>query len=169
MPSPRAAESPLHCQILHRIKLEELHGEPHVATIGSLTLPCVSLPICQSIWFQSEVPPWCVSPASGQLPAWGSKVFGSPRKPCSLSFDTLESRVQGLWEELGVGSSGHLTEQELALVCQTIGLQGLAKEVRGDGTDRPEGLGVCGWYWAWKAPSASATDSVITVQPKILC
>ncbi|XP_043740892.1 ninein-like protein isoform X7 [Cervus elaphus] len=66
--------------------------------------------------------------AQGQLPAWGSEVFGSPRKPRSLSFDTLESRVRGLWEELGVGSSGHLTEQELALVCQTIGLQGLAKE-----------------------------------------
>ncbi|KAB0382130.1 hypothetical protein FD755_004047 [Muntiacus reevesi] len=66
--------------------------------------------------------------AQGQLPTWGSEVFGSPRKPRSLSFDTLESRVRGLWEELGVGSSGHLTEQELALVCQTIGLQGLAKE-----------------------------------------
>ncbi|KAM9681728.1 ankyrin repeat domain-containing protein 26-like [Dama dama] len=64
----------------------------------------------------------------GQLPAWGSAAFGSPRKPGSLSSDTLESRVWGLWEELGVGSSGHLTEQELALVCQTIGLQGLAKE-----------------------------------------
>ena len=91
-----------------------------------------------------------------------------PEAPQPL-FHTLERRVCGLWEELGVGSSGHFTEQELALVCQTIGLQGLAKEVRGDGTDRPEGLGVCGWYWAWKAPSASATDSVITVQPKILC
>ncbi|XP_043740944.1 ninein-like protein isoform X9 [Cervus elaphus] len=64
----------------------------------------------------------------GQLPAWGPEVFGSPRKPGNLSFGTLESRVWGLWEELGVGSSGHLTEQELALVCQTIGLQGLAKE-----------------------------------------
>ncbi|XP_070328021.1 ninein-like protein [Odocoileus virginianus] len=68
------------------------------------------------------------SEAQGQLPTWGSEVFGSPRKPRSLSFDTLKSWVRDLWEELGVGSCGHLTEQELALVCQTIGLQGLAKE-----------------------------------------
>ncbi|XP_027416060.1 ninein-like protein isoform X3 [Bos indicus x Bos taurus] len=66
--------------------------------------------------------------AQGQLPTWGSEVFGSARKPRSHSFDTPETRVWGLWEELGVGSSGHLTEQELALVCQSIGLQGLAKE-----------------------------------------
>ncbi|XP_042086362.1 ninein-like protein isoform X3 [Ovis aries] len=66
--------------------------------------------------------------AQGQLPTWGSEVFGSPRKPHSHSFDTPESRVWGLWEELGVGSSGYLTEEELALVCQSIGLQGLAKE-----------------------------------------
>lgn len=58
-----------------------------------------------------------------------------------------ESRVWGLWEELGVGSSGHLTEQELALVCQSTGLQGLVKEVRGDGMDRPKGLSLCGWCW----------------------
>ncbi|TKC51075.1 hypothetical protein EI555_007004, partial [Monodon monoceros] len=62
------------------------------------------------------------------LPTWGSEVFGSLRKPCSSSFDTPESRVRGLWEELGVGSSGHLTEQELALLCQSVGLQGLEKE-----------------------------------------
>uniref|UniRef100_A0A452FIN0 Ninein like n=1 Tax=Capra hircus TaxID=9925 RepID=A0A452FIN0_CAPHI len=67
--------------------------------------------------------------AQGQLPTWGSEVFGSPRKPHSHSFDTPESQVWGLWEELGVGSSGYLTEEELALVCQSIGLQGLAKEV----------------------------------------
>ncbi|XP_057385109.1 ninein-like protein [Balaenoptera acutorostrata] len=66
--------------------------------------------------------------AQGQLPAWGSEVFGSLRKPCNSSFDTPESRVRGLWEELGVGSSGHLTEQELALLCQSVGLQGLEKE-----------------------------------------
>ncbi|XP_026973939.1 ninein-like protein isoform X2 [Sagmatias obliquidens] len=66
--------------------------------------------------------------AKGQLPTWGSEVFGSLRKPCSSSFDTPKSRVRGLWEELGVGSSGHLTEQELALLCQSVGLQGLEKE-----------------------------------------
>lgn len=85
--------------------------------------------------------------AQGQLPTWGSEVFGSARKPRSHSFDTPETRVWGLWEELGVGSSGHLTEQELALVCQSTGLQGLVKEVRGDGMDRPKGLSLCGWCW----------------------
>uniref|UniRef100_A0A8D1QS65 Ninein-like protein n=1 Tax=Sus scrofa TaxID=9823 RepID=A0A8D1QS65_PIG len=65
--------------------------------------------------------------AQGQLPAW-SEVFGNPRKPCSPSSDTPESRVRDIWEELGVGSSGHLTEQELALVCQSVGLRGLQKE-----------------------------------------
>ncbi|XP_073745745.1 ninein-like protein [Callorhinus ursinus] len=66
--------------------------------------------------------------ARGQLPAWGSEVFGCLQKPCSPSLDTPESRVRGIWEELGVGSSGHLSEQELAIVCQSIGLQGLDKE-----------------------------------------
>ena len=67
-----------------------------------------------------------------------------------------------------MGSSGYLTEEELALVCQSIGLQGLAKEVRGwDGP--PKGLGLCGWCRAWKTPSPSDTHSVVTVWPEILC
>ncbi|KAI4539897.1 hypothetical protein MG293_010292 [Ovis ammon polii] len=73
-------------------------------------------------------PGFVVNAPFGQLPTWGSEVFRSPQKPRSYSFDTAESQVWGLWEELGVGSSGHLTE-ELVLVCQSIGLQGLAKEV----------------------------------------
>ncbi|KAI5217744.1 Ninein-Like Protein [Manis pentadactyla] len=60
--------------------------------------------------------------AQGQLPAWGSEAFGSP------SSDTPESWVQAIWAELGVGGNGHLSEQELALVCASIGLQGLEKE-----------------------------------------
>ncbi|XP_039699485.1 ninein-like protein isoform X2 [Pteropus medius] len=64
----------------------------------------------------------------GQLPTWDSEVFGSPQKSCSPFFDTTESQVRGIWEELGVGRSGHLSEQELAVVCQSIGLQGLKKE-----------------------------------------
>ena len=69
--------------------------------------------------------------ASGQLQTWDSEDFGSPQKSCSPSFDTPESQIRGMWEELGVGSSGHLSEQELAVVCQSVGLQGLEKEVRG--------------------------------------
>lgn len=66
--------------------------------------------------------------AKGQLPTWGSELFGNSQKSRSPFFDTPRSQVQGIWEELGVGSSGHLNEQELALVCQSIGLQGLKKE-----------------------------------------
>ncbi|ELK36536.1 Ninein-like protein [Myotis davidii] len=66
--------------------------------------------------------------AKGQLPLWGSEAFGNTQKSCSPFFDTPESQVRAIWEELGVGSSGHLNEQELALVCQSIGLQGLKKE-----------------------------------------
>ena len=68
-----------------------------------------------------------------------------------------------------MGRSGYLTEEELALVCQSIGLQGLAKEVRGDGTYCLRGLGLCGWCQAWKTPSPSDADSVVTVWPEILC
>lgn len=75
--------------------------------------------------------------ASGQLPTWGSEVFLNPQKSCKPFFDTPESQVRSIWEELGVGSSGHLSEQELALVCESIGLQGLKKEVRGTRTDYP--------------------------------
>ncbi|XP_061064943.1 ninein-like protein isoform X2 [Eubalaena glacialis] len=107
--------------------------------------------------------------AQGQLPAWGSEVFGSLRKPCSSSFDTLESRVRGLWEELGVGSSGHLTKQELALLCQSVGLQGLEKEELedlfnkldqdGDGRVPEEGGG------------QTTTSSLVSVSsgPRLLC
>ncbi|XP_005866271.1 PREDICTED: ninein-like protein isoform X2 [Myotis brandtii] len=66
--------------------------------------------------------------AKGQLPLWGSEAFGNTQKSCSPFSDTPESQVRAIWEELGVGSSGHLNEQELALVCQSIGLQGLQKE-----------------------------------------
>ncbi|KAM7125269.1 ninein-like protein isoform 3-T3 [Molossus nigricans] len=66
--------------------------------------------------------------AKGQLPTWGSELFGNSQKSHSPFFDTPRSQVQGIWEELGVGSSGHLNEQELAVVCQSIGLQGLKKE-----------------------------------------
>ncbi|XP_017658219.1 ninein-like protein isoform X2 [Nannospalax galili] len=66
--------------------------------------------------------------AQGQLQPWSCDFFGTPRKSCSPSFNTPESQVQGIWHELGVGSSGHLNEQELAVVCQSTGLHGLKKE-----------------------------------------
>ncbi|XP_063104667.1 ninein-like protein isoform X5 [Cavia porcellus] len=66
--------------------------------------------------------------AQGQLQTWGSEVFGSIQKSCSSSCASPESRIQGIWEQLGVGSRGHLDEQELAVVCHSIGLLGLAEE-----------------------------------------
>ncbi|XP_033617039.1 ninein-like protein isoform X4 [Fukomys damarensis] len=66
--------------------------------------------------------------AQGQLQTWGSEVFGSPQKSCSPSYPSSESQVQIIWEQLGVGSRGHLDEQELAFVCRSIGLHGLKKE-----------------------------------------
>nr|XP_023415827.1 ninein-like protein isoform X4 [Cavia porcellus] len=66
--------------------------------------------------------------AQGQLQTWGSEVFGSIQKSCSSSCASPESRIQGIWEQLGVGSRGHLGEQELAVVCHSIGLLGLAEE-----------------------------------------
>ncbi|XP_036041856.1 ninein-like protein [Onychomys torridus] len=66
--------------------------------------------------------------AQGQLRSWGCEVFGTPRKSCSPSFNTPENQVQSIWHELGVGSSGHLNEQELAVVCQSIGLHRLEKQ-----------------------------------------
>uniref|UniRef100_G3T9Y3 Ninein-like protein n=1 Tax=Loxodonta africana TaxID=9785 RepID=G3T9Y3_LOXAF len=66
--------------------------------------------------------------AQGQLRAWSPKVLGSPQELSSPTFDTPQSQAQVIWEELGVGSSGYLSAQELAVVCQSIGLQRLEKE-----------------------------------------
>eukprot|EP00072_Mus_musculus_P033256 XP_006500474.1 PREDICTED: ninein-like protein isoform X6 [Mus musculus] len=66
--------------------------------------------------------------AQGQLRSWGCEVFGTLRKSCSPSFSTPENLVQGIWHELGIGSSGHLNEQELAVVCRSIGLHSLEKQ-----------------------------------------
>ncbi|XP_045139467.1 ninein-like protein [Echinops telfairi] len=60
--------------------------------------------------------------AQGQLQVWSPLELSSP------SFRTPEIQAQIIWEELGVGSSGFLSMQELTLVCQTIGLQDLEKE-----------------------------------------
>ncbi|XP_075420305.1 ninein-like protein isoform X3 [Tenrec ecaudatus] len=59
---------------------------------------------------------------AGQLQVWSPLELSSP------SFHTPEIQAQIIWEELGVGSSGFLSMQELTLVCQTIGLQDLEKE-----------------------------------------
>lgn len=126
------------------------------STFDASLLKCVHLPIhliSESVAsigiFPLSASTWTSGlpvtlPASGQLPAWGSEVFRCLQKPCSLPLDTPESRVRGIWEKLGVGSSGHLSEQELAVVCQSIGLQALEKEVRGSEADHTQGQVLCG-------------------------
>ncbi|XP_058535885.1 ninein-like protein [Ochotona princeps] len=66
--------------------------------------------------------------AQGQLEAWGSEVLGGSQKSCSPSLDSPESQVRAIWDKLGVGNSGHLSRQELAVVCQSIGLRTLDTE-----------------------------------------
>ncbi|CAI9575702.1 unnamed protein product, partial [Staurois parvus] len=39
-----------------------------------------------------------------------------------------QKQVRDIWEELGVGHNGYLNQQELATVCQNIGLEDLNKE-----------------------------------------
>ncbi|XP_036608254.1 ninein-like protein [Trichosurus vulpecula] len=59
---------------------------------------------------------------------WNPEVFGNCPKSPNASLDVTENQVRGIWEELGVGSSGYLDEEELATVCKNIGLQELEKE-----------------------------------------
>ncbi|XP_055994235.1 ninein-like protein [Sorex fumeus] len=70
-------------------------------------------------------PPNDLFEAQGQLPTWGSE------KPHGTASDPPGNRVRGLWEQLDVGRSGHLTEQELALVCRSVGLPALEEELQG--------------------------------------
>ncbi|XP_027709754.1 ninein-like protein isoform X5 [Vombatus ursinus] len=59
---------------------------------------------------------------------WNPEIFGNSPKSPNASLDVTENQVRGIWEELGVGSSGYLDEEELATVCKNIGLQELEKE-----------------------------------------
>lgn len=146
---------------------------------------CFATHLCQSdfivMYQQVRFPPGLlaglpglpVTPsASGQLPTRGSKVLGHSQKSRTSCFDTPESQAGDIWEELGVGSSGHLNKQELALVCQSIGLQGLKKEVRGSRIDHPQWLVLCdghGWYLIWKIPlPCRHWFNCITFWPKLL-
>uniref|UniRef100_A0A8C5MWM6 Ninein-like protein n=1 Tax=Leptobrachium leishanense TaxID=445787 RepID=A0A8C5MWM6_9ANUR len=66
--------------------------------------------------------------ARGQLRVWDSAFFASPGRNGSLFYDMTEHQVRGIWEELGVGHNGYLNQEELATVCQNIGLKDLSKE-----------------------------------------
>ncbi|XP_072265543.1 ninein-like protein isoform X1 [Pyxicephalus adspersus] len=62
--------------------------------------------------------------AEGQLRAWNTAIYDSTRR----TSDMTENQVQDIWEELGIGHNGYLNRQELATVCQNIGLEDLTKE-----------------------------------------
>ncbi|XP_072490755.1 ninein-like protein isoform X7 [Notamacropus eugenii] len=59
---------------------------------------------------------------------WNPEIFGKSPKSPNACLDVTENQVRGIWEGLGVGSSGYLDEEELATVCKNIGLQELEKE-----------------------------------------
>ncbi|XP_060048483.1 ninein-like protein [Erinaceus europaeus] len=110
-------------------------GLPDLSRPGLRSQPhrCTSLESVESLKSDEETesskePQNELFEAQGQLPGWGAEVFSSPQKSRRISFDAAESQVRSLWAELGVGSSGHLTQQELVLVCRNIGLQALEKE-----------------------------------------
>ncbi|KAM5164404.1 ninein-like protein [Mantella aurantiaca] len=62
--------------------------------------------------------------AEGQLRAWNTGIYDSPRR----TSDMTENQVRDIWEELGVGHNGYLNQQELVTVCKNIGLEDLSKE-----------------------------------------
>ncbi|XP_043913568.1 ninein-like protein [Protopterus annectens] len=66
--------------------------------------------------------------AQGQLRAWNPSLFESPRRTSSPYSDVTENQVQAIWEDIGVGNNGFLNRQELAAVCQNIGLGDLKTE-----------------------------------------
>ncbi|XP_077342303.1 ninein-like protein isoform X2 [Lithobates pipiens] len=62
--------------------------------------------------------------AEGQLRAWNTGIYASPRR----TSDMTQNQVRDIWEELGVGHHGYLNQQELATVCKNIGLEDLSEE-----------------------------------------
>ncbi|XP_073484085.1 ninein-like protein isoform X3 [Aquarana catesbeiana] len=62
--------------------------------------------------------------AEGQLRAWNTGIYDSPRR----TSDMTQNQVRDIWEELGVGHHGYLNQQELATVCKNIGLEDLSEE-----------------------------------------
>ncbi|XP_078086315.1 ninein-like protein [Mustelus asterias] len=66
--------------------------------------------------------------AQGQLRKWNPDDFDSPRRFSTPLPEATESHVQTIWEELGVGKNGYLNTEELATVCNNIGLKDLKNE-----------------------------------------
>ncbi|XP_072360608.1 ninein-like protein isoform X7 [Scyliorhinus torazame] len=68
--------------------------------------------------------------APGRLSKWNPNDFDSPRTFSTPCPEATESHVQAIWDELGIGKNGYLNTEELATVCDNIGLKDLEdKEV----------------------------------------
>ncbi|XP_048456635.1 ninein-like protein [Rhincodon typus] len=67
--------------------------------------------------------------AQGQLSRWNPGGFDSPRRSSTPYPGATENHVQAIWDELGVGKNGYLNKEELATVCNNIGLNDLKDKV----------------------------------------
>ncbi|XP_067845408.1 ninein-like protein isoform X5 [Heptranchias perlo] len=66
--------------------------------------------------------------AQGQLSRWNPDNVNSPRRSSTPCPEATEIHVQAIWDELGVGKNGYLNREELATVCDNIGLKDLKGE-----------------------------------------
>ncbi|XP_069463923.1 ninein-like protein isoform X5 [Ambystoma mexicanum] len=66
--------------------------------------------------------------AQGEMRSWNADILDSPRRASSPCSDMTENQVRDIWIELDVGNNGYLNKQELATVCQSIGLKDLKNE-----------------------------------------
>ncbi|XP_054851632.1 ninein-like protein isoform X2 [Eublepharis macularius] len=64
----------------------------------------------------------------GPMCPWDDDDDDSPRKASGSYFDMTENQVRDIWECLGIGNSGYLDKQELAVVCKNVGHKELEKE-----------------------------------------
>ncbi|XP_078412768.1 ninein-like protein [Cetorhinus maximus] len=66
--------------------------------------------------------------AQGQLSKCNTDDFDSPRRFSTPCPEATENHVQAIWDELGIGRNGYLNKEELATVCDNIGLKDLKDE-----------------------------------------
>ncbi|XP_051866893.1 ninein-like protein isoform X3 [Pristis pectinata] len=66
--------------------------------------------------------------ALGQLSRCNPNGFDCPRRSSTPCPEATEDHVQTIWEELGVGKNGYLNREELAMVCNNIGLKDLKNQ-----------------------------------------
>ncbi|XP_069787998.1 ninein-like protein isoform X3 [Narcine bancroftii] len=106
-------------------------AEPLAQTLGSGHLRrSTSLESVESLKSDDEVqshkePQRETFEALGQQSRCNPSGFDSPRWSSTPWPEATEDHVQAIWEELGVGKNGYLNREELAMVCNNIGLKDL--------------------------------------------